>query len=143
MTPRRAHVAVLRRPYLGLILAGEKRVESRLSINRVAPFNCVGAGDLLYLKESAGAIVATAAVREARFYELNGPGGVRELRHRFGDLIGGTDAYWRRKESARYATLLWLENVRTLRERDARPSVPPLYGRAWVTVEPHGARRSA
>jgi hypothetical protein len=143
VTPPSAHVAVLRRRYLELILSGEKTVESRLSVNRVAPFGRVRAGDRLFLKQAAGAILATAVIHEARFYELDGPSGVLELRERFGDRIGGSDEYWSEKRRARYATLLWLDGVRRLGERDPRPHLQPLYGRAWVSLGPHEARRSA
>jgi len=143
MTPPERHVAVLRRRYLDALLAGEKRVESRLSLARVAPFERVRAGDLVYLKAPGAPVEAVAAVEAARFYEIDGPAGVAALRDRFNHLIGAPPDYWRAKRLARYATLLWLDPPRPLEPRDAPPAVPPLFGRGWLALGPAPARRSA
>jgi hypothetical protein len=65
------HLAVLVEPYLSLILEGKKTIESRFSVNRHAPFEQVGKGDIIILKKSSGPIVGICKVADAWFYRLD------------------------------------------------------------------------
>src|SRR5688572_1110592 len=60
----RVHLAVVREPYLSLIITGKKTIESRFSRHDRPPYGCVMRGDVLLLKEPAGPIVAIAQVRQ-------------------------------------------------------------------------------
>ena len=42
-----AHVVLLGRAYLDMVLAGHKRLEARLSSHRIVPFGRVATGDVL------------------------------------------------------------------------------------------------
>jgi len=53
----RSHLVVMRQPYLRRIIAGEKRLEARLSKHRCAPYGQVQAGDVLLLKRVGGPVV--------------------------------------------------------------------------------------
>jgi len=46
------HLAILRQPYLDLIVDGTKTLESRFNTKRAAPFGRVAVGDLILLKGS-------------------------------------------------------------------------------------------
>jgi hypothetical protein len=129
------HLAVLRTPHLNALLDGRKRVESRLSRNRIAPFQRVAVGDVLFLKEVGGRVRAASRVERVRFYEIDGPQGVQELRDRYNHLIQGPPEYWASKRHARYATLLWLTRPQYIRIASDAPRVPPLFGRAWLALE--------
>src|SRR2546423_2885042 len=52
------HLAVLTMPYLEKIVAGQKTIESRFSRVRMPPFNKVGPGDVVFLKEVGGPVHA-------------------------------------------------------------------------------------
>lgn len=100
------HVAVMREPYLGLVLDGRKTIESRFSINRICPFDAVTAGDVLALKAQSGPVVGLAAIEHAAFYELD-PDTWHALRRDFAaPLCAADDAFWDQRARARYASLL-------------------------------------
>lgn len=122
------HLAVMREPYLQLLLDGQKTIESRFSINRVSPFEDVDAGDILALKQSSGPVVGLAVVEHAAFYELDPPTW-QLLRAQFaGPLCAEDDDFWTVRVRARYATLITVEHVHRIdpirvKKRDRR---------AWV-----------
>lgn len=127
----RHHSAIMRPPYLDAILEGRKTVESRLSLTRRDPFEKVAAGELIYFKESGGPYRAVARVERVEFFRDLERADVERLARRFNAEVCGTAAYWRGKRSARYATFIWLSNVR---EIDRGPAWRPM-GRGWMTFE--------
>lgn len=126
------HLAVVLEPFLGFILDGSKRIESRFSTVKVPPFRAVHEGDLLLLKEAAGPIVAATLATEVWCYGALTPSTRAELRDRFGcDLRDDVPGFWERRESARYATLIRLGPVATL---PAPLDCPKTDRRGWVVL---------
>lgn len=125
------HLAVMRAPYLQLLLNGDKTIESRFSVNRIAPFEDVSTGDVLALKQQSGPVVGLCVVEHAAFYELDPPTW-RLLRDQFArSLCAEDDDFWAAREHARYATLMtvvhahWIDPVR-VKKRDRR---------GWVALD--------
>jgi ASC-1-like (ASCH) protein len=125
------HVAVLMRPYVELILSGEKTVECRLTKHARPPFNGVEPGDRIYFKESAGPWRLTAIVEQALFEQDLTPKRIREIRRDYNDVIHGDPQYWSWKKDARFLTLIWLRDVEPI---ETGPGVRPLQGAAWLTL---------
>lgn len=100
------HVAVMREPYLGLVLDGRKTIESRFSINRICPFDAVEPGDVLALKAKSGPVVGLAAVEHAAFYELDADTWQALRRDFAAPLCAADDEFWDQRARARYASLL-------------------------------------
>jgi hypothetical protein len=48
-------LAVLREPFLGLMLSGRRTLESRFSRNRIAPYRAIRPGDVVALQGGVGA----------------------------------------------------------------------------------------
>src|SRR3954453_18143184 len=71
---RVVHLAVFVEPFLSFLLEGRKTIESRFSVNRCPPYRSVQTGDLVFIKQSGGAIVAVAEVSNVWFYELDAKG---------------------------------------------------------------------
>src|SRR5688572_6504305 len=110
---QRAHLAVVLPRYLESILAGRKVVEVRLSVNRCAPFGRVAAGDVVYFKERGGPVRASAVVTRVDSFSDLTPSGIRELSRRYSHPADAhRAAYWRLKRAARYATMIWIGEVR-------------------------------
>lgn len=124
------HLSILKPGFIDAILAGSKTIECRLSRMGIIPHRKVKAGDLLWLKESAGPIRAVAAVGEVRGFEDLTPVRIDWLRRRFGRGIGAPAAFWRRYGDARFATLMWLVNVCPLHPFSVRKADR----RAWVVL---------
>lgn len=134
------HLAVLHRPYLDRILAGEKTIEMRLTKTRRAPFGRIRCGDTIYFKQASGPIRAVATAGQVRTYTDLTPEQIDNIRAKYDHRITGADDAWRRKRQSRYGTLIWLRDVRPASNG---PAVPPLYGAAWVCNPPQRAETAS
>ncbi len=133
--PFTLHLAVLVNPWLQEILDGRKTVESRFSVFRCAPYGCVEAGDVILLKKSGGNIVGICQAAETRSYVLN-PQSLCAIREEFSEAIGTQDAaFWNARARAKYATLVTVQNVRSVRPLPWRKSDR----RGWVVIRAHGS----
>jgi hypothetical protein len=132
------HVAIVHRRYVDLILDGSKRVECRLTRTRKPPFGTVKAGERVWIKETSGPVRAAARVAKAQCLADLTPSGVEQLRRDFNALIRGDAAFWRAKRGSRFATLIWLENVRPV---ERGPAIPRSRGAAWFVLPPARATR--
>lgn len=109
------HLAILVEPYLQYILDGKKTVESRFSINRIAPYGEVQRDDILLLKRSGGPITAICQVGQVWFYELN-PQSWDEIREEFTQMLCAQDPeFWISRRRASYATLMRLRQVKAIK----------------------------
>jgi hypothetical protein len=125
------HLAILVKPYLQLLLDGEKTVESRFSMHRRAPYDQVQADDIVLLKRSGGPIMGIGTIASAWFFRLN-PTAWRQIKETFGQALCIEDpSFWEARAAASFATLMQLQHVR---------SIPPItYSkrdqRAWVVLQ--------
>ncbi len=126
------HVAVLREEHIESIVSGRKRVESRLTRTRRAPFECVAVGDPIFFKQVSGPIRARAIVSAVRFESELTPARVRDLSLELEVEVCAPQAYWQGKLDARYATLVWLGDVTPLK---MVCPLPPFQGQAWKTLD--------
>src|SRR5438105_2049595 len=65
------HLAVCAEPFLRYLLEGRKRVDSRFSTRRSAPYARVPCGDIVLVKRAAGPVVGLCRVTDAWFYRLD------------------------------------------------------------------------
>ena len=108
------HIAILRQPFFNMILSGEKTIESRWSLSRIASFERVKAGDVIWLKETSKDITARAIVKKVKFYNLT-KNKADEIKKKYGKEIG-TDKFedWERYRNKKYLTLIWLKDVQKI-----------------------------
>ncbi len=99
-------------PYLGMVLSGAKTVESRFSMNKSAPYDQAGAGDVLLWKRSSGPVVGWAVVTRAEFHLLSEATWPEVRQH--GRAIGVGPEFWEAMRGKRYASLLFLGPTRPL-----------------------------
>ena len=125
------HIAILRQPFFDMVLNGEKTIESRWSMKKVAPYQKVSVGDEILLKETGKDVTATATVKDVKYYELT-PQKVEEIRVEFGKQIG-TDKFedWKSTLNKKFCTLIWLENVTTIPPM----KVPRSNGAGWIVMK--------
>jgi hypothetical protein len=114
------------------LLDGQKTIESRVSVNRSAPFDRVQAEDIVFFKLSGGPILGVGIVDYAQFYRIT-PDTLHQIRHQFADALCITDAaFWDTHAQASFALLLHLRRV-------ARIEPTPFYKRdrrGWVVLHP-------
>ena len=126
------HLAIFIEPYLQYIIEGKKTVESRFSVNRIAPFKRIFQGDLILLKKSSGPIVGFCLVKDSWFYQLK-PSTWNEIRNNFESALCAQDPqFWESRKHASYATLIKLGEFNSFspikfRKRDRR---------GWVVLKP-------
>lgn len=102
------HLAIFVEPYLKYIIEGKKTVESRFSVNRIAPFKRIFQGDLVLLKKSGGPVIGFCLVKNVWFYQLN-PSTWNEIKNNFESALCVQDPrFWESKKHALYATLIEL-----------------------------------
>lgn len=126
------HVAILVKPYLDLILSGEKTVESRLTKTARTPFERIAAGERIYFKQSSGRFRATALASAVHLFSDLSPRQVGAIRREWNGRIRGDAQFWQWKRDSRYATLIELEAVEPI---EFGPRVNPQRGVAWLTLD--------
>lgn len=132
------HVAVLIQPYLDLLVSGEKTIECRLTKDNRAPFEAIEPGERIYFKQSAGPYRAVGTAEHAAFESNLNAKRIREIERDYNHAILGEPAFWQRKRTARFASLIWLTDVEAI---DHGPEIPNLQGRAWLSLEEETAWR--
>ncbi len=125
------HIAILRQPFFNMVLSGEKTIESRWSMHKVAPYGKVKVGDLILLKETGKDVTATARVKDVKYYELT-PFVAEDIKMNFGKEIG-IDKFenWEVYAHKNYCTLIWLEDVKKIDPIQ----VPRSNGAGWIVVK--------
>ena len=125
------HIAILKQPFFDMVLSGEKTIESRWSMVKVAPYKKVSVGDKILLKETGKDVTATANVRKVQFYELT-PEIVEDIRIKYGKQIG-TDKFedWKSTLQKKYCTLIWLDEVTPV----APIKVKRSNGAGWIVLK--------
>ena len=71
---KRPHIAIMKKSWglIPKILAGEKTVESRWYKNRVAPWDRINAGDVVYFKNSGEPVAVRARLTDVEQYVISG-----------------------------------------------------------------------
>lgn len=125
------HIAILRQPFFNMVLNGEKTIESRWSMNKIAPYKKVSIWDEILIKLTGQPVTAIAKVKDVKYYELT-PVIVEQIRVKYGKEIG-TDKFedWQSTLKKKYCTLIWLENIK----RISPINVPKSNGAGWLIVK--------
>lgn len=107
------HLAIFSEPFLSLLLAGEKSMESRLSINKLPPFRKVNVGDIVLVKKTGGGIVAIFEIEEVSFFSNLNPDVLENINNRYGkDLCWEYDPdFLSLKSTAKFCTIVKAKNL--------------------------------
>jgi predicted transcriptional regulator len=125
-----SHLVILKKPYLGMILDGRKRIELRLSKARQHGFGRVLPGDRLFLKVSSGPVCAIATAADVKNFENLTPDKILELKRQYNHEIGGGDEHWQNRIDCKFCFLVWLKDVRAIEP----VRIDKKDWRAWVVL---------
>lgn len=125
------HVAILKRPYIRLILEGRKTVESRLTRTAQPPHRTIESGERIFLKASGGPFMATAVAGRVEQHEKLEPYDILRLRLRHNHAVCGDDSYWQLKQNSRFAVFVHLTQVEPI---EVGPKYPKSM-RAWHVLD--------
>lgn len=105
------HLAVMTGCYLDRLLDGTKTIESRFTRHRVAPFERVATGDVVFFKPAGGPITAAGLAGEVQHLDLcKVP--LERIAAQYGTAIAPADVtFWADRAAARYATLVTMLDV--------------------------------
>lgn len=108
---RGTHLAVMTGHYLARLLDGTKTIESRFTRHRVAPFERIADGDVIFFKPSPGPITAAGLAGTVRHLDL-GTTPLDQVADLYGAAIAPADSsFWADRSAARYATLVTMLDV--------------------------------
>ncbi len=125
------HLVILKRFYLDLIFSGRKTVESRFLKTRRYFFDRLGAGDILFLKESSGPVCGKAKVAAVKKFENLQPARIKKIKEQYNKSICGTEEYWKSRINSRYGILVRLTDIERIEPVYIRKSD----WRSWVVLE--------
>lgn len=117
----REHVAIIAPVFADRILSGRKTIECRLTKVRGPAFESVHAGDLVHFREAGGGFRVTATVAGALHIRSLTARSLRAIRDLFGAEIAADESFWRSRMGAKFASLVWLADIR------ANPESPALW----------------
>lgn len=126
------HVAIVTPAYGRMILDSRKTVECRLTKTPLPPFGCITPGQRIFFKRSGGPFFASAVADRVWMTDSLTPRGVEELRNQHNAHIRGTADYFHQRAACRFATLVWLRDVRPC---VLAPRYKPQNMRAWYTLD--------
>ena len=125
------HIAILRKKYYDMVISGEKTIESRFSMNKIAPYNKINVGDILWIKETGKDVTLKVIVDKVKFYELT-PEIVEKIRINYGKEIGTDKPQdWTSTLQKKYGTLIWLKNIERIEPKKVKRS----NGAGWIVVD--------
>lgn len=106
------HVAIVDGETATLIIDGKKTIETRFNQNRIAPYGKIESGDTILIKKTGGPVIGIAKAGEVRFYCNLDENKIEKLRREFNDRILAESDFWSSKKHSRYATFIYLENIK-------------------------------
>jgi hypothetical protein len=127
------HLAIFRNEMGEAILSGEKTIESRFSVKKIAPFGVISAGDIVYIKPAGKDLIGQFRVRKVIFFDGLEKEDVLEIKKKYGPEILASEKFWGESLLAKYGTLIFIgEGERYL--------TPPLKiskkdARGWVVLD--------
>lgn len=127
------HLAIFKGEGAELILSGKKTIESRFSKRKDPPFGQISTGDLVYIKPSGKDIIGQFRVKKVIFYDGLDEKDIKEIREKYGSKLAVDESYWKGKETAKYATLIFIGEVDPFITSPIK--IPKKDLRGWVVLD--------
>jgi len=106
----RFHLAIFAEPFLSRIYTGEKTLESRITRNRIAPWDKASPGDIVFIKRSSGPVEAFFTVGSVMHFDLTQTP-LEQIRDQYSAALCANEAFWQSKQTCRYAVLMQITNL--------------------------------
>ncbi|MCG6190203.1 ASCH domain-containing protein [Maribellus maritimus] len=113
---RGLHLAVFCEPYLSLLLDGEKKIESRFSINKISPHGRILEGDIVFVKKTGGPVIGYFEAGEIKSYSNLNKEKLCELKSRYAvDICSSYDPeFWDSRNKSNYATFVKIKKMKRI-----------------------------
>lgn len=126
------HLAIFKGGGAEKILSGKKTIESRFSKSKIVPFGAVSSGDLVFIKPSGGQIIGQFRVIKVIYMDGLTKEDIEEIKGKYGKEIATDEAYWKGKNNAKYATLIFIGNSSRFITSPIKPIKKDLRG--WMVL---------
>lgn len=127
------HLAIFKGEGAEKILTGKKTIESRFSRAKIAPFGVISKGDLVFIKQSGGAIIGQFRVKKVFYLDGMDEKDFTRIREEYGEQISADTTYWKGKKGARYGTLIFIGDSARFITSPIKPIKKDLRG--WMVLE--------
>lgn len=104
------HLGIFTEPYLTYMLEGKKRVESRFSKKKIAPYEKIKKEDIVLVKKSGGNILAYFTIKEVLFFDLQNIS-IEKIKAQYNKELCVNDTFWENKKESKYATLIVIDQI--------------------------------
>ena len=128
------HLAIFKGDGAEKILTGKKNIESRFAKSKLAPFGVISSGDLVYIKTSGGEIIGQFRVKKVIFFDGLQKEDLIEIKTKYGKDLNVDQFYWKGKENAKFATLIFIGNSSRFITSPIKVIKKDLRG--WVVLTP-------
>lgn len=108
------HLAIMDKDTINKILSGKKTIESRFSKNKITPYNKVNVGEIIYLKESGGNILATFEIDKVIFFDNLDCQKILAIKNKYNQFINASNDYFNYKSNCRYGTLIYIKSPKAI-----------------------------
>ncbi len=110
------HLAIFNEPFLSLIIAKKKTMESRFSVNHVSPYNKINSNDIVLIKKSGGNVDAIFTAKNIKYFRNLSSDKISILNEKYGNQIGWDidPEFLKNKSGAKYLTLMEISHLKTL-----------------------------
>ena len=121
------HVAIFSPEAIKQIFKGKKVIDARFSIKRIAPFQLIHAGDIVYMKKSGGKIVGQFRVSAVISFERLTEELLQKIQKDYHRELQVNKYFWSDHSEAQYGTLIFISEVQPVLfpieivKRDRRP----------------------
>lgn len=107
------HLAIFTDPFLSYLLDGLKTFESRLSINKIAPYGKVYKNDIVIVKKSGGEILGIFTVNSVCYYSNLNPSLIKTIDDTYGErIMWNASEFLASKSSSNFLTLIEVSDLR-------------------------------
>lgn len=131
------HLAIFNPSAIKQIFSGKKKVESRFSQKKIAPFGFVSSSDLVYIKPPGKEVVGQFFVKKVVYFDGLEESDWQMIEKKFGPKLGlgeksETDKFFKIHQNAHYATIIYIDRVEQFITSPIKISKKDLRG--WVVL---------
>ncbi len=134
------HIAIMnkKKALISKIVSGEKTIESRWYVSKIAPWDRIKKEETIYFKESGGLVTAKALVKDVLQFDGLNESKIFEILNKYGKQIGFQPTQhkkWARYNSnKKYCILIFLEKPQYIEPFKADKTGFGT-GCAWMCIE--------
>ncbi len=124
------HLGIFSEPFLTYMLEGKKTIESRITKNKVSPYQKITKEDVVFIKKSSGPVLGFFTIKEVLFFDL-ATTPIETIKENYNKQLCVDETFWKNKSSSRYATLMIIDKLIKLKPF----SIPKKGMQTWIKLK--------